>query len=188
MGGNRQDASDYIEKVAAAVLRVMRKHAQLRFDELLRKVDAIVPTSGPSLRRACTWLRQTHDAPLRYDARMRMWVLERRDFTLPLLDPTADDIVAVAFAGALLSPIGDPDLDRRIQSLLMELDERVASSGGGRKLRSHASAPSGRAALWCTSSHCAPQKRLRSGLAAGARESTLLRSLETRQSTIRMID
>jgi predicted DNA-binding transcriptional regulator YafY len=138
MERNRQDASDYLEQVAAAVLRVMRKHAQLRLDDLRRKVDAIIPTSLPSLRRACTWLRETHDAPLRYDGRLRMWVLERRDFSLPLLDPTADDIVAVAFAGALLSPIGDPDLDRRIQSLLMELDERVAASGRSRKLRSHA--------------------------------------------------
>lgn len=138
MRRRKQDATEYLKQVAAAVLRIMRKHAQLRFDDLHRKVDAIVPASVPSLRKACRWLRQTHDAPLRYDNQLKMWVLERRDFSLPLLDPTADDIVAVAFAGALLSPIGDADLDRRVQSLLMELDERAAAGDRGRKLRSHA--------------------------------------------------
>lgn len=138
MGRINQDASEYLKQVAAAVLRVMRTHAQLRFDDLLQKVDATVSTSAPSLRRACRWLREAHDAPLGYDNRLRMWVLERRDFSLPLLDPTADDIVAVAFAGALLSPIGDAELDRRVRSLLMEMDERITAGGRDRKLRSHA--------------------------------------------------
>ena len=138
MGRDKQEASDYLKQVAAAVLRVMRKHAQVRFDDLVRKVDATVSTSAPSVRKACRWLREAHDAPLRYDNRLKMWVLERRDFSLPLLDPTADDIVAVAFAGALLSPIGDTELDRRIQSLVMELDERASAGGKGHKLRSHA--------------------------------------------------
>lgn len=133
-----QQPTRYLEQVAALVLRVMRKHGELRFEDLLRKVAEHVETSGPSLRKACTWLRESHDAPLHYDNHRRVWVLKNREFSLPLLDPTADDIVAVAFASALLSPLGDAELDRRIQNLLMELDERAAANGRSRALRSHA--------------------------------------------------
>ena len=132
-------ASDFLKQVAASVLRTMRKHGELSFIDLHRKVEADVEhASEPSVRKACRWLRNEHDAPLRYDASRRTWILDRSDFSLPLLDPTPDDIVAVAFAGALVAPLGDTELDARIHSLLMELDERASSGDPSRKLRSHA--------------------------------------------------
>lgn len=130
--------SEYVKDIAAAVLRIVRQQSPISFQELVRKVNLQCEASEPTVRKACTWLRREHDAPLRYDARARAWILDRADYSLPLLDPTADDIVAVAFAGALLSPLGDRALDRRIQSLLMELDERAAAMGSGGKLRNHA--------------------------------------------------
>lgn len=132
------EPTEYVKNVAAAVLRALRAHGELSFESLLRKVSADAEVSAPSVRKALKWLREEHDAPLRYDGQNRGWILERKDYSLPLLDPTPDDIVAVAFASALLSPLGDKALDRRIQSLLMELDERAEKGGGGRKLRSHA--------------------------------------------------
>jgi predicted DNA-binding transcriptional regulator YafY len=141
MPKKRRDAaapSDYVKTVAAAILRVMREHGELPIADLVRRVSSTCEASTPSVRKACTWLCKEHDAPLRYDGRSRAWVLDRRDYSLPLLDPTADDIVAVAFAGALVSPLGDRALDQRIQSLLMELDERASAMGAGDKLRSHA--------------------------------------------------
>ena len=130
--------SDYVKDIAAAILRLMRQNGPIALDDLVTKVNAHREASTPSVRKALDWLRTEHDAPLRYDASLRAWVLERSDFSLPLLDPTADDIVAVAFAGALLSPLGDRALDNRIQSLLMELDERASAMGSASKLRSHA--------------------------------------------------
>lgn len=132
------EATDYQRRVAAVVLRVMRKHGELPFASLLTKVNGDLEASAPSMRKALRWLRSEHDAPLHYEAGSRRWVLERRDFSLPLLDPTADDVVAVAFASALLSPLGDASLNQRIAGLLAELDERAASTGQSRRLRSHA--------------------------------------------------
>lgn len=126
--------SNHIKKVATVVLREMRKCGKLRLDDLRQRVDA----SEPSVRRALRWLCDEHDAPIRYDRRRRIWVLEDRAFNLPLLDPTSRDLVAVAVAAALLSPFGDAELDTRLRSLLMELDERVSERPDDRRLRSHA--------------------------------------------------
>lgn len=116
----------------------MRRHGELSIDELVRRVGGEVETSTPSVRKACKWLREKHDAPLRYDASRRRWILDQRDYGLPLLDPAPDDIVAVVFAAALLSTLGDRALDRRIHGLLEELDERASATGKARPLQSHA--------------------------------------------------
>jgi predicted DNA-binding transcriptional regulator YafY len=135
---DRGEATPFLKTVAAAVLRVMREHGELDFDTLVREVGRHVEAKGPSVRRACNWLRDQHDAPLRYDASGRCWVLDQRDYALPLLDPTPDDIVAVAFAAALLRTIGDAALDRRMHSLLEELDERASAEGKTRPLHGNA--------------------------------------------------
>lgn len=122
-----ENTTDYLRQVAASVLRVMREHQKLTFLELNEHVSVGCKASGPSVRRALRWLQEKHDAPIFYDRRIRRWVLEREEFSLPILDPTPDDVVAAALAGALVNRFGDEDLDSRMQSLLMELDERTTA-------------------------------------------------------------
>ncbi len=110
----------------------MRRDLQLDIDALVDRVSARLPASKPSVRKAIKYLQNQHDAPLEFDRAKSKWVLHDPDFSLPLLDPTPEDVVAVAIASALLSPLGDPDLDRRIRGLLEELDERITQDGKGK--------------------------------------------------------
>jgi predicted DNA-binding transcriptional regulator YafY len=91
--------------------------------------------SVPTMQRALDWLRDGADAPIHYDRATGRWKLEDPGFHLPLEDPTADDLVAVMIAGALLEPHGDTELAARVQRLVEQLDDRVPRDPGTARVR-----------------------------------------------------
>jgi predicted DNA-binding transcriptional regulator YafY len=86
-----------------------------------------------TVQRALVWLRDHHDVPLRYDQKTRSWQLTDPSFSLPLSDPTADDLTVALFAGALLAPLADDELKLRVDRLAEEMDDRIRASGRPRR-------------------------------------------------------
>lgn len=90
--------------------------------ELARRCDV----SKETVQRALDWLRNDNHAPIEF---LRpVWKLTE-PYRLPLLSPQPDDLTAVVLAGALLQTVADPDLARRVQELVAELDQRLRAAG-----------------------------------------------------------
>jgi predicted DNA-binding transcriptional regulator YafY len=120
------EASRLVEDTGRAILRYLRAHPDgAPKGDLARICDV----SEVTVQRSLNWLRDNADAPVEYAKDSRCWSLLDRGFTLPLSDPSSDDLSAVVFAGAVLAPLGDPELNARIQRLIEEMDQRVRREG-----------------------------------------------------------
>jgi predicted DNA-binding transcriptional regulator YafY len=115
------------------VLRHLRTHPEgASREELAEAVEREgLNHSVPTMRRAIDWLRDFHDAPLDHDPRINRWILRDLSFTLPLHDPTGEDLESAMFAAALLGPLAPPVLQRRLEHLVEEMDALVRESGPG---------------------------------------------------------
>ncbi len=119
---DRSDASRLVEDTGRAILRYLRSHADGASKGDLAKTCRV---SEVTIQRALNWLRDVADAPVEYTKDARRWSLLDRSFTLPLSDPSSDDLSAVVFAGAVLAPLGDEKLNGRIRRLIEEMDQRI---------------------------------------------------------------
>jgi predicted DNA-binding transcriptional regulator YafY len=112
-----------LDDVVSEVCQQLAKHPDgLNKAELVARIGR---TSGPSVQRALTTLRDQHGAPIEYDHASCRWVLRDPSFRLPMHAPEPDDVRAVLIAAALLEPIADEALRERLRSLAEQLDDRV---------------------------------------------------------------
>ncbi len=127
------DPSLVVQRAGESVVRVLRDGPRegASLPELARLVDVSVPT----LRRALRWLREEQGAPVEFSRATGRWSLLDREFTMPLADPSSDDLVAALFAGALLAPHADSRLRKHLDRLVEDLDARVRATPRGLKLR-----------------------------------------------------
>lgn len=124
--------SRLVQRTGQAIVRYLRGHRDgATKDELCRRALDEGAVSPGTVQRALVWIRDDHDAPLVYDSNTRRWQLTDAQFTLPLTDPTAEDLTAVVLASALLGPIADDELNARLERLVEEMDERIRSKGRG---------------------------------------------------------
>jgi predicted DNA-binding transcriptional regulator YafY len=122
-----------VEQVAHDLLRALRGAGKEGSSK--RRLAAKVGRSEMTVQRALMWLREHHDAPIRFSRASMAWSLEDPEFTLPLGDPDADDLLAVVVAAAMLSPLADEGLQARVNRLVEQMDARVRASGGGGTIR-----------------------------------------------------
>ncbi len=87
-------------------------------------VAAIRNTVGVSVQRALVDLRELHGAKIECVGKQRRWKL-LEPFSMPLVAPDREDLVAVLVAQAILEPIADEELRHRLARLVEDLDERV---------------------------------------------------------------
>ena len=117
-----REASRLVEQTGYAILRLLRGQPDgASKGELARGCKV----SEVTVQRALNWLREEQDAPIDWDRDTRQWKLLDRGFTSPLGDPSREDLTAVIFAGALLAPLGDDDLNQRVGRLIEEIDQRL---------------------------------------------------------------
>jgi predicted DNA-binding transcriptional regulator YafY len=112
-----------VERAVVAILELLGKHPP---GLLKRDIARRCKVSPETVQRALDCLREEHGAPIA--VRSGVWRLTE-PFSLPWLSPQPDDLTALTIAGALLRTFADPDLDRRIDSLVAELDERLRDAG-----------------------------------------------------------
>lgn len=128
MSETSTDASRLVEDTGRAILRLLRSEPEgISKGDLAKRCGV----SEVTAQRSLNWLRDVADAPITYAKAARLWVLRDRAFALPLTDPTADDLSAVVFAAAVLTPLGDDELNRRLGRIMEEMDARVRERGDG---------------------------------------------------------
>lgn len=88
-------------------------------------VTRIGRTSGPTVQRALAKLRDVYGAPIAYEQTSGKWVLHDRSFRMPMEVPEPDDVRAVLIAEAMLEPIADDALRKRLRRLAEQLDDRI---------------------------------------------------------------
>ena len=108
--------------VDAVLERLIAAPDGLSKHELIGRIGG---TSSASVQRALTVLRDEHGAPIEYDGSSRKWVLHDPSFRLPMRAPEPDDVRAVLIAEALLEPIADESLRKRLRRLAEQLDDRL---------------------------------------------------------------
>ncbi len=87
-------------------------------------VAAIRNTVAVSVQRALDDLRKVHGAKIEPMGKQKRWKL-LEPFSMPLVAPDREDLVAVLVAQAILEPIADAELRHRLGRLVEDLDERV---------------------------------------------------------------
>jgi predicted DNA-binding transcriptional regulator YafY len=86
--------------------------------------------SKETVKRALEWLRDC-GAQIEYCGRARAWVLKDREFALPLVEPSADDLQAALTAAGLLRELGQQVAADRARALFADLARQI--SGEKRK-------------------------------------------------------
>lgn len=116
------DASALVKESARGILRCLRESREgLSKDALVSQLGV----SKPSLQRALTWLRDVADSPVEFDRGAGRWLLRDQDFSLPLSEPQAEDLAAVMFAEALLAPLAEGEITRRVRRLAEQMDAEI---------------------------------------------------------------
>ena len=121
----KQDSSRTVQETARVILRHLRDNPDGASKEALA-VKASV--AGVTVQRALKYMREEWDAPLDFVHGSKLWRLLDASFTLPLTDPEPEDLAAVVFAAALLSPVADPELNARLKRLVEQMDAAVEES------------------------------------------------------------
>jgi len=111
-----------VQETARTILRYLRDNADGASKDALSKRAGV---AGVTIQRALKYMRETWDVPLEFNHGAKQWRLLDRTFTLPLTDPEPEDLAAVVFAAALLSPIADEELNARVRRLIEQMDEAV---------------------------------------------------------------
>ena len=127
--------SPVVLNAAAAALRYLAAHPDGATKDALctNPFPDGAAVSKPTMQRALVWLRDEKDAPIRFDRADGKWKLTAPDFTLPLLDPSQSDFEAVLFASALLEPLVDASLLKRLERLEEDMDLKVRERTSSRK-------------------------------------------------------
>ncbi|MDI3283224.1 WYL domain-containing protein [Polyangium sp. 15x6] len=114
-----------VEDVAKKVLRLLQREEFVPIRQMQRDVGA----SEKTVKRAIEWLRD-EGADVRYVAAQRGYRLIDRAFSLPLSDPSNEDLQAILTAAGLLQEVGQGESATRAWALFRVLAERV---GDGKK-------------------------------------------------------
>ncbi|MDC3953570.1 helix-turn-helix transcriptional regulator [Polyangium jinanense] len=118
-GGSR------VEDVAKKVLRLLQREESVPIQQMQRGAGA----SEKTIKRAIEWLRD-RGAEVPYVAALRGYQLVDRTFSLPLTDPSNEDLQAILTAAGLLQEVGQGECATRAWALFRGLAERV---GDGKK-------------------------------------------------------
>jgi predicted DNA-binding transcriptional regulator YafY len=111
-----------VMRAGAACLRYLRDHGGRATKATLADHCGC---SVLTVQRALDWLRDDHQAPVVFDRSSNEWTLARLDFSLPLFDPSLDDLAAVTFAAELLAPVVGQELNDRIERVREAMDWHV---------------------------------------------------------------
>ncbi len=122
MSDPKSESSRTVQETARTILRFLREHPDGASKDALAKKAGV---AGVTVQRALKYMRENWDAPLQFNHGAKQWQLLDRSFTLPLTDPEPEDLAAVVFAAALLSPIADEELNARVRRLIEQMDEAV---------------------------------------------------------------
>jgi predicted DNA-binding transcriptional regulator YafY len=129
-----REVTQDVMRAGAITLRHLRANPDgATFKEIQRAVGkAKCKNSNPHMRRAFNWLRNDCDAPVDFSRKTARWTLTDLDFTLPLLDPTPDDLMAVLFASAVLDPLVNEEMSAHLRRMVENIDAviRDQSTGG----------------------------------------------------------
>lgn len=129
------DQSHRRAHTSAAILDLLRNAGSngIRKSELARQSGVSLPT----VQRCLDWLRHQHDAPI--NAIKGRWVLSDLGFTLPLIRPENEDLVALMLARALLQAwSGTPSLPTRLDRMIESLDDLTPPTIGETRLSRNA--------------------------------------------------
>lgn len=122
LSDSKSESSRTVQETARTILRYLREHPDGASKEALAKRAGV---AGVTVQRALKYMRETWDAPAQFNHATKQWQLLDRSFTLPLTDPEPEDLAAVVFAAALLSPLADEELNARVRRLIEQMDEAV---------------------------------------------------------------
>lgn len=122
----KQDSSRTVQETARLILRQLRDNSEGASKEALA---ARAGVAGVTVQRALKYMREEWDAPLEFVHGSKLWRLLDNSFTLPLTDPEPEDLAAVVFAAALLSPVADAELNARVKRLVEQMDAAVDEAG-----------------------------------------------------------
>ena len=119
-------ASSLVQRIARRIILELRDTPSgLTKDALADRLGV----SGPSIQRALTHLRDECDSPLAYVRPGNFWRLRDPEFSLPLSDPEAGDLMAAMFAEALVAPLADEALSARLRRLVEQMDAEIRVRG-----------------------------------------------------------
>jgi len=121
----KQDSSRTVQETARVILRNLRDNPEGASKEALATRAGV---AGVTVQRALKYMREEWDAPLDFVHGSKLWRLLDTSFTLPLTDPEPEDLAAVVFAAALLSPVADAELNARVKRLVEQMDAAVEES------------------------------------------------------------
>jgi len=120
MGRERRPTS-VTQRVGREALRLLRQHPHVPRQEIAR----IARVSTETVKRALKWLRD-RGAPIVYNERNRAWVLQNRNFALPLTEPSVEDLQAALTAAGLLRELGQERAADRARALFEELAQQIS--------------------------------------------------------------
>jgi predicted DNA-binding transcriptional regulator YafY len=121
MMGRERRPTPTIERVGREALRLLRQHPHVSRGEIARSARV----SGETTKRALQWLRD-RGAPIFYTEQVRAWVLRKKNFALPLTEPSVEDLQAALTAAGLLRELGQDDAADRARALFEELAQQVS--------------------------------------------------------------
>lgn len=119
MAGKRRKATETIQKVGVTVLELLRR-------EEFASLQALTSASGWSketVKRALRWLRG-RGAAIEF-VQHRGYRLTSRDFSVPLVEPSSDDLLAALTAAGLLRQLGLSRPAGRAEALFRELAQQL---------------------------------------------------------------
>lgn len=120
----RRQPTQHTLELAAIWLRVLRDAPPegLRASEIEERASRLHDKAAwQSLRRARDLLQDQFEIEIPVDSRNRYSLLDP-NASLPLVDPTSDDVTAVVMATSLLAPIVDQAMRQHLERLVADID------------------------------------------------------------------